>query len=56
MAKRKKRRSEAPAEGGPGEAQRSDGPGEDEIDFPTVVWSLAILIVLVVIHRLIWGG
>lgn len=33
--------------------KRSD---EDEIDFTTVVWSLAILIVLVVIHRLVWGG
>jgi len=33
------------------------GTGEtDDIDFPTVVWSLAILAVLVLLHRLIWGG
>ena len=34
----------------------SPAPGTDEIDFRTVVWSLVILAVLVILHRLIWGG
>jgi len=28
----------------------------DEIDLPTVIWSLVVLAVLVLIHRLVWGG
>ena len=32
------------------------GDAVDEIDFPTVVWALVILAVLVILHRLIWGG
>ena len=29
---------------------------KDEIDFGAVLWSLVILAVLVILHRLIWGG
>jgi hypothetical protein len=46
VAKSKKRRAQEPK---PPEEK-------DEIDFPTVLWSLVILAVLVLLHRLIWGG
>lgn len=29
---------------------------QDEIDFPTVLWALGILAILVLVHRLIWGA
>lgn len=35
--------------------KRADDP-HDEIDFPTVLWALGVLAVLVLVHRLIWGG
>jgi hypothetical protein len=53
LTKKKKTRSAAPPAEPPRGGRADD---RDEIDFPTVVWSLAILIVLVVIHRLVWGG
>ncbi|MFH1679464.1 MAG: hypothetical protein ABIH26_02325 [Candidatus Eisenbacteria bacterium] len=54
MAKQRRKRSERER---PAEAHQEKGVDEkDEIDFPTVVWSLVILAVLVVLHRLIWGG
>ncbi len=34
----------------------SNSDARDEIDFPTLGWSLALLAALVAIHRLIWGG
>ncbi len=46
MAKSKKRRAD--------EARPTEE--KDEIDFHTVLWSLVILAVLVLLHRLIWGG
>jgi len=53
VAKTKKK-----AEKTPSPEKRPDRPCEetDEIDFPTVIWSLVILAVLVLIHRLVWGG
>lgn len=55
MSKQKKNRAEAksPTSEGPSRKQNSE---TDEIDFPTVVWSLVILALLVLLHRLIWGG
>ncbi len=53
MGKQKKRdRAAAPADP-PRTGKNED---QDEIDFPTVIWSLVILAVLVLLHRLIWGG
>jgi len=53
MGKQKKReRAAAPADSP--RARKTDD--QDEIDFPTVIWSLIILAVLVLLHRLIWGG
>ncbi len=51
---KKKKKQAAPSS--PAQQHPEKHHDKDEIDFPTVVWSLAILIVLVVIHRLIWGG
>jgi hypothetical protein len=54
LAKKDKKRpeSERPS---PSRSEKETGD-RDDIDFPTVVWSLAILAVLVLLHRLIWGG
>jgi len=54
LAKKDKKRPERER---PAPSTSERGTGEtDDIDFPTVVWSLAILAVLVLLHRLIWGG
>ena len=55
VSQRKKNRAESKSQmsGTPSSKQKS---GTDEIDFTTVVWSLAILALLVLLHRLIWGG
>ncbi|MBN1825881.1 MAG: hypothetical protein JW958_06405 [Candidatus Eisenbacteria bacterium] len=53
MAKTKKKGEKKPAAENEKTRPREDA---DEIDFPTVVWSLVILAVLVLIHRLVWGG
>ena len=54
MGKKEKRRAESG--GAPSEGSAPERQDRDEIDFPTVIWSLAILAVLVLLHRLIWGS
>ncbi|RPJ45050.1 MAG: hypothetical protein EHM19_05875 [Candidatus Latescibacterota bacterium] len=60
MAKREKRekheKTRPAREEAPARPESRPGDAVDEIDFPTVVWSLVILAVLVILHRLIWGG
>lgn len=53
MTKPKKREKPRPPENAP---RKVPNEGEEEIDFPTVLWSLVVLAVLVLIHRLVWGG
>ncbi|MFH1278326.1 MAG: hypothetical protein ABIK65_08100 [Candidatus Eisenbacteria bacterium] len=53
MAKPKKKEKSGLPVDAPRKGPRDDG---DDIDFPTVVWSLVILAVLVLVHRLVWGG
>lgn len=52
MGKTKKPKTTVPA----GKTAAPVREDRDEIDFRTVVWALVILAVLVVLHRLVWGG
>jgi hypothetical protein len=56
MVMGKKERKRAESGSAPSGGPAADNQHRDEIDFPTVIWSLAILAVLVLLHRLIWGS